>query len=67
MPIATIKIKLRIFPTPRYERNAKSDNDTEMIRPRRELAKIKEKVKRRAANRRAKNRAMVPKTSGLTK
>jgi hypothetical protein len=65
--IATIKIMLRILPTPKYTRIEKRDRDREMIRPRRELAKIKEKVKRRQKNIRTKKSRIVPKEHGSIK
>jgi len=65
--IATIKSRLRIFPTPRYARIEKRDREVEIINPRRVLAKIKEKVKRSVVKKMMKNRGTTPKIPGSTK
>lgn len=65
--IATIRIRLRIFPTPRYIRIAKRDEAIEIISPRRELANIKEKVKSNATKKVTKNKGTAPKVLGSTK
>jgi hypothetical protein len=67
VPIASIKIKLRILPTPKYNNIRNKDNEEAVISPRRELAKIKEKVKRRATKIVIKNKRITPNVPGSTK
>ena len=67
MAIATIKTRLRIFPTPKKARIAKNVRDKEAMSPRREAAKIREKVKRSAANKITKNRGITPNVLGSIK
>ena len=65
--IATIRIKLRMLPTPRYIRRRKNDVATVATNPRRLLAKINEKVKRRQKNIKTKNKKITPKDPGSMK
>jgi len=65
--IATIKIRLRMLPTPKYIRRRKNVRAIAVTIPRRELAKIKEKVKRSAMNKPAKNRGTAPNVPGSMK
>lgn len=60
-------IKLRIFPTPKYKRIEKMVKEIEATSPRLELAKISEKVKRRAVKNVIKNKRITPKVPGSTK
>jgi len=59
--IATIRTRLRILPTPRYIRIRNKDRATEAINPRRELEKMREKVKRSAVKKVIKNNGTTPK------
>lgn len=65
--IATIKTKLRIFPTPRYARTRKIDKDRDAISPRRDPTKTRENVKSKARNTSMKKSGTTPKVSGSTK
>jgi len=58
---------LRILPTPRYIRRRKKVKAIVATIPRRELAKIKEKVKRRQKNIKTKRKGTAPNESGSTK
>jgi hypothetical protein len=65
--IATINIRFNILPTPKYIRIENRDKDIEIIRPRRELAKIREKVKRAAIKNVIKNNGTTQNVTGSTK
>jgi hypothetical protein len=65
--IATTRIRLRMLPIPRYISKRKNVRAIVIMIPRRELAKIKEKVKRRQKNIKTKNRGIVPKDPGSMK
>jgi len=65
--IARIKTRLRTFPTPRYIRIIKRVREVEVIKPLRDPAKIREKVKRSEVKKATKNRGITPKVSGSTK
>ena len=65
--IATIKIRLRILPTPRYISIRKSVVAMVVTIPRRLLAKISEKVKRRQKKSKTKNRGIAAKEPGSIK
>jgi len=65
--IATIKIKFRIFPTPKYDSKRKSKRATLKVIPRRELANNKEKVKRSVKKTIIKNIGVAPKVPGSIK
>lgn len=65
--IASINPKFSQLPTPKYIRIEKRDIDREARKPRRELAKINENVKRRVTKNVIKNRGITPKTPGSTK
>ena len=67
VPIATIKIKLRILPTPKYIRIKNMDKNMEAIKPRRLLAKRSENVKRSETKIVTKNRGITPNVPGSTK
>lgn len=65
--IASIKIRFSQLPTPKYLRIKKRDRDREVSKPRRELAKRREKAKRSATKRVIKNKGTTPKVPGSTK
>jgi hypothetical protein len=65
--IATIRIKFKIFPIPKYARIKKIVKEIEAIKPLREPAKTRENVKRRVANKIIKNNKTAPKEAGSTK
>jgi len=56
-----------MLPTPRYIRRRKNDVATVATNPRRLLAKINEKVKRRQKNIKTKNKKITPKDPGSMK
>jgi hypothetical protein len=56
-----------MFPTPKYARMKKNCMATEPIKPRLVLAKISEKVKRRATKKIIKNKNIAPKIPGSIK
>jgi hypothetical protein len=59
-------MRLRILPTPKYARIVKRVREIDVIRPRRELAKIREEVNSNAANKPTKNMGIAAKVSGAT-
>jgi hypothetical protein len=65
--IARMRIKLRMFPTPRYVRKRKKVVATVATIPLRLLAKINEKVKRRQKKTRIKKSGTTPKEAGSIK
>jgi hypothetical protein len=65
--IATIRIKLRILPTPKNAKIRKKDNAVPAKRPRLVLAKTNEKVNKNAMNDSRKKRGTIPIKSGSTK
>jgi hypothetical protein len=65
--IATIRMRLRIFPTPKYIRVRKKVMAIVATIPRRLLANINEKVKRRQKNIRIKKKKIAPKEPGSIK
>jgi hypothetical protein len=67
VPIASIRIKLRIFPTPRYKRIENKVKEIEVTRPRLELAKMSEKVNSVAVKNVTKKRKTTPKVCVSTK
>jgi hypothetical protein len=56
-----------MFPTPKYARMEKNSMAIEPIKPRLVLAKIREKVKRRAVKRIIKNKNIAPNIPGSIK
>jgi len=67
MAIATIKIRFKKLPTPKYAKNKYNSIDIAPIRPRLLDANTKEIVKSRARNTSIKNKNIVPKYPGSTK
>ncbi len=67
MAMAMIKIKLRMFPTPKYLRIKNKDRDIEIRRPLREFAKRRDDVKSRAEKVSRKNKGTIKKVFGSTK
>jgi hypothetical protein len=65
--IATIKMRLRILPTPRYVRSRKKVRAIVATIPRLLFAKINEKVKRRQKNIKTKRKGTAARESGSTK
>jgi hypothetical protein len=65
--IATIRIRLRIFPIPKYDSRRKKVRAMVATIPRLLFAKIREKVKRRQKKIRTKKRKIAPKEPGSTK
>jgi len=65
--IATIRIRLRILPTPKYIRRRKKLRAIVATTPRRLLAKISEKAKSRQKKARMKKSGITAKESGSTK
>ncbi|MEK7169060.1 MAG: hypothetical protein AAB778_03545 [Patescibacteria group bacterium] len=55
IPIPAIKTAFKIFPIPKYLKIIKSVIQKEIIKPRLELAKIKEKIKNERVNINMKN------------
>jgi hypothetical protein len=67
MAIATIRIRLRILPTPKNVRRRKKVMAIVATTPRRLFANISEKVKRRQKNANMKNRGIAANESGSMK
>ena len=67
IPIASMRTKLRIFPTPKNRRIEKRVRAIAVIRPRRELAKIRENVKSITVKNVMKNKGITPNVRGSTK
>ncbi len=65
--IATIKSRLRIFPTPKYIKARNRDREVDIINPRREFPKSRENVKRKLTKDRTKKRGTARNVSGSTK
>jgi hypothetical protein len=65
--IATINIKFKMLPTPKYVSTKNREREMEAISPRRELAKISEAVKSKLAKIRMKNKKTAPKALGFIK
>jgi len=65
--IATIRMRLRILPTPRYIRKRKKVRAIVARIPRLLLAKISEKVKRKQKKTKTKNRGITANESGSIK
>jgi len=65
--IASMRTKLSKFPTPKNKRTEKSVREMATTRPRLELAKISEAVKRIAVKNVIKKRGITPKVLGSTK
>jgi len=65
--IATTRIKLRIFPTPRYIKRRKNSTAIVARTPRLLFAKINENVKRRQKNTITKRRGTTPNIPGSIK
>lgn len=61
VPIASIRIKFNRFPTPKNNRIENKISDIEATKPRRELAKMSENVKRNEIKSSRKNSGIAPK------
>jgi hypothetical protein len=64
---ATRRIKLTILPIPKYLKRRKTVKAVAMVNPLLLLAKMVEKVKRRARKRRTNKTGRIPNVSGSTK
>lgn len=64
---AAIRIKFRIFPTPKYLRIRKRVRPKEVMNPLLVLPKTREKVKSKLKKIRTKNKGRTPNCSGSTK